>query len=144
MTAGIDLALALVEQDLGCEVALAVARHLVVFRKRPGGQTQFSAALSLQHADSQFGRLHAWMEAHLAEDLSVPALAEAAGMSERSFTRHYHAATGLTPARAVERLRIEAARQLLSETRQPVKRIAGRCGFRRRRRCDAAFCGWSR
>jgi transcriptional regulator GlxA family with amidase domain len=129
VTAGIDLALALVEQDLGRTVALAVARYLVVFLKRPGGQAQFSTALSLQAAEDKFGALHAWINAHLADQLSLPVLASQAGMSERSFSRHYAEATGLTPVRAVERLRVEAARQLLSESRLPVKRISKRCGF---------------
>ena len=129
VTSGIDLALALVEQDLGRTVALAVARYLVVFLKRPGGQAQFSAALSLQAAEDRFGALHGWIAEHLAGDLSLSVLAAQAGMSERSFSRHYAEATGLTPARAVERLRVEAARRLLSETRQPVKRVARSCGF---------------
>jgi transcriptional regulator GlxA family with amidase domain len=129
VTAGIDLALALVEEDLGRAAALAVARYLVVFLKRPGGQSQFSAALSLQAAEDRFGALHAWINAHLGEDLSLPVLAEQAAMSERSFSRHYAEAAGVTPARAVERLRVEAARRLLSESRQPVKRIAQLCGL---------------
>ena len=129
VTAGIDLALALVEEDLGRGVALAVARYLVVFLKRPGGQAQFSAALSLQTADDRFAALHGWINDHLAGDLSLGALARQAGMSERSFIRRYTQATGLTPARAVERLRVEAVRQLLSDTRLPTKRIAARCGF---------------
>ncbi|MGO8919310.1 MAG: GlxA family transcriptional regulator [Stellaceae bacterium] len=129
VTAGIDLALALVEQDLGRSVALAVARYLVVFLKRPGGQAQFSAALSLQAAEDKFGALHDWINRHLADDMSLPVLARQAGMSERSFSRHYAQATGLTPGRAVERLRVEAARRLLSESRLPVKRISQRCGF---------------
>jgi transcriptional regulator GlxA family with amidase domain len=129
VTAGIDLALALVQDDLGRSVALAVARYLVVFLKRPGGQAQFSTALSLQMAEERFGILHDWIAEHLTEDLSLPALARQAAMSERSFSRHYVEATGLTPARAVEHLRVEAARQLLSDSRSPVKRIAQRCGF---------------
>ncbi|HUC17706.1 MAG TPA: GlxA family transcriptional regulator [Acetobacteraceae bacterium] len=129
VTAGIDLALALVEEDLGRTVALAVARYLVVFLKRPGGQSQFSEVLSLQAAEDKFGVLHDWLRKHLAEDLSLPVLAGQAGMSERSFSRHYAEATGMTPARAVERLRVEEARRLLSETRMPVKRISQRCGF---------------
>jgi transcriptional regulator GlxA family with amidase domain len=129
VTAGIDLALALVEQDLGRTVALAVARYLVVFLKRPGGQAQFSAALSLQAAEDKFGALHNWINQHLADDISLPVLASRAGMSERSFSRHYAEATGLTPGHAVERLRVEAARRLLSESRLPVKRISQRCGF---------------
>lgn len=129
VTAGIDLALALVEEDLGRAMALAVARHLVVFLKRPGGQSQFSAALSLQTEDDRFGALHDWIGKHLADDISLPLMAERAGMSERSFSRHYTEATGITPARAVEQLRVEAARRLLSETKLPVKRISQRCGF---------------
>jgi transcriptional regulator GlxA family with amidase domain len=129
VTSGIDLALALVEEDLGRSAALSVARYLVMFLKRPGGQAQFSEALSLQAADDEFGALHDWIGKHLTEDLSLPRLARQAGMSERSFSRHYARATGQTPLRAIERLRVEAARRLLSETRQPVKRIAQRCGF---------------
>jgi|SRR5215469_1955515 len=129
VTAGIDLALALVEEDLGRSVALAVARYLVVFLKRPGGQAQFGAALALQAADDRFAALHGWINSHLGDDLSLSILADQAGMSERSFSRHYALATGQTPARAIERLRVEAARRLLSESRTPVKRISQRCGF---------------
>ena len=129
VTAGIDLALALVEEDLGRDVALDVARYLVVFLKRPGGQAQYSAALALQTAEERFGALHAWIQAHLAADLSLTVLAAQAGMSERSFSRHYAEETGSTPARAVERLRLEAARRLLVEAGLPVKRIAALCGF---------------
>ena len=129
VTAGIDLALALVEQDLGRSMALAVARYLVVFLKRPGGQAQFSAALSLQTAEDRFGTLHDWINAHLQDDLSLATLASQARMSERSFSRHYASATGLTPARAIERLRVEAARRKLSESGLPVKRISQSCGF---------------
>jgi transcriptional regulator GlxA family with amidase domain len=129
VTAGVDLALALVEEDLGRTIALAVARYLVVFLKRPGGQSQFSATLSLQAADDRFGALHAWIHAHLAEDLPLAVLARQAGMSERSLSRRYAEATGLTPARAVERLRIEEARRLLSESRLPMKRISRLCGL---------------
>jgi transcriptional regulator GlxA family with amidase domain len=129
VTAGIDLSLALVEEDLGRGLALGVARNLVVFLKRPGGQAQFSAALSLQSADDRFADLHSWLAEHLADELSLARLAARAGMSERSFLRRYREATGMTPARAVERLRVEAARQLLVETRLPAKRIAARCGF---------------
>ena len=129
VTAGIDLALALVEEDLGRAVALAVARYLVVFLKRPGGQAQFSASLALQAAEDRFGDLHEWIKGHLADDLSLSVLAHQAGMSERSFSRHYAEAARQTPARAIERLRVEAAQNLLLESRLPVKRIALRCGF---------------
>jgi transcriptional regulator GlxA family with amidase domain len=129
VTAGIDLALALVEEDLGRQVALAVARFLVVFVKRSGGQAQFSTALALQAADDQFGTLHEWVNQHLDNDLPLAVLADQAGMSERSFSRRYAEATGLTPARAIERLRVEAARRLLAESGLPAKRISRRCGF---------------
>jgi transcriptional regulator GlxA family with amidase domain len=129
VTAGIDLALALVEEDLGRTIALAVARYLVVFLKRPGGQAQFSTALSMQEAEDKFGALHDWIGRHLADDISLAVLARQAGMSERSFSRHYAQATGMTPVNAVERLRVEAARRLLSESRLPVKRISQNCGF---------------
>nr|WP_087648461.1 GlxA family transcriptional regulator [Caballeronia choica] len=129
VTAGIDLTLALIEDDLGRALALDVARHLVVFLKRPGGQAQFSTALSLQKTGDRFGELHAWIAENLSADLSLGALAARAGMSERSFVRHYRSQTGMTPARSIEQLRLEAARRLLGDTALPVKRIAARCGF---------------
>jgi transcriptional regulator GlxA family with amidase domain len=119
----------MVEHDVGHDTATAVARDLVVFLKRPGGQAQFSAALALQHTDKAFDRLHGWMADHLAEDLSVPALAARVGMSERSFLRHYGASMGQTPAKAVEKMRVEAARRLLAATPDAVKKVAQRCGF---------------
>jgi transcriptional regulator GlxA family with amidase domain len=128
VTAGIDLALALVEDDLGRAMALAVARELVVFLKRPGGQAQFSATLALQHGDQRFERLHGWIVDNLRRDLSLPTLAERAGMSPRSFSRHYAKSTGRTPARAVEEIRIEAARRML-EQGLPVGQVSRRCGF---------------
>ena len=128
VTAGIDLALALVEADLGRKLALSVARELVVFLKRPGGQAQFSSALRLQQSDERFDRLHAWIMDNLRADLSLPALAEQANMSARSFSRHYLKGTGRTPARAVEDIRIEAARRLLEEGLS-VHQARMRCGF---------------
>ncbi|WP_413989853.1 GlxA family transcriptional regulator [Labrys okinawensis] len=129
VTAGIDLALALVERDLGHAVAMAVARDLVVFLKRPGGQSQYSAALALQHGEERFETLHGWMRENLAEDLSIPALAAHCGMSGRSFQRHYRQATGLPAAQAVERLRVEQARLLLADSDLPLKKIVRQCGF---------------
>lgn len=128
VTAGIDLALALVEADLGREPALAVARQLVVFLKRPGGQAQFSAALGLQEQDGRFDRLHGWIVENLRGDLSLERLAGQANMSLRSFARHYRQATGRTPARAVEEIRIETARRLL-EQGLSVAQAGRRCGF---------------
>ena len=129
VTAGIDMALALLEADLGREVASAVARDLVVFAKRPGGQAQFSANLALAGADDSFDSLHDWMKRNLRGSLAVPDLANRAGMSERNFLRRYRQVTGTTPARAVERLRVEAARQALGKAGVPLKRIARDCGF---------------
>ncbi|MDI2145760.1 MULTISPECIES: GlxA family transcriptional regulator [unclassified Pseudomonas] len=129
VTAGIDLALAMVEDDLGRDMALDVARQLVVFLKRPGGQSQFSVTLSLQKQGNRFDDLHAWIAEHLTCDLGIPTLAEQAGMSERSFVRHYRADTGQTPARAIELIRVETARRLLSDTGLPIKRVAANCGF---------------
>ncbi|WP_347927476.1 GlxA family transcriptional regulator [Pseudomonas helvetica] len=129
VTAGIDLALALVEADLGRGIALEVARQLVVFLKRPGGQSQFSVTLDLQQHGNRFDELHAWIAENLSLDLGIPALALQAGMSERSFIRHYRADTGQTPARAIELIRVETARRLLSDTGVPIKRIAVQCGF---------------
>jgi transcriptional regulator GlxA family with amidase domain len=129
VTAGIDLALAMVEDDLGRDMALEVARQLVVFLKRPGGQSQFSVTLALQKQGNRFDDLHAWIAENLTCDLGIPTLAEQAGMSERSFVRHYRADTGQTPARAIELIRVETARRLLSDTGLPIKRVAANCGF---------------
>lgn len=129
VTAGIDLALALVEADLGRAMALEVARQLVVFLKRPGGQSQFSVTLALQQDGSRFDELHAWIAENLKLDLNIPSLALQAGMSERSFVRHYRQETGQTPARAIEAIRVESARRLLCDTGMAVKRVAVQCGF---------------
>lgn len=129
VTAGIDLALALVSDDLGHQLALKAAQNLVVFLKRPGGQAQFSTTLAFQRKTARFSDLHAWIADNLTADLSVATLATRVNMSERSFIRHYRQETGITPAKAIEQLRLEAARQLLVETNFPIKRIAERCGF---------------
>lgn len=129
VTAGIDLCLRLVSNDCGHTLALALARYLVVFLVRPGSQAQFSESIEMQSASGQFADLHAWIRRHLRADLSVPTLAARVNMSERSFVRHYRNAFGTTPAKAVERIRVETARNLLGETALPVKQIAQRCGF---------------
>jgi transcriptional regulator GlxA family with amidase domain len=129
ITAGIDLALALVEDDLGRAIALEIARQLVVFLKRPGGQAQFSAALSQQYGDDSFATLHEWIGQNLGAELSVPDLAARAKMSERTFLRRYKEATGATPAKAIERLRVEAAQRRLCDSNERIKRVALRCGF---------------
>lgn len=131
VSAGIDLSLAMVQRDLGHAAALEVARRLVIPLKRAGGQSQFSATLELQTADrhGDFDRLHAWIRSHLDTDLGIERLAEVYGRSTRTFVRHYKAATGTTPAKGVERMRIEAARGLLEESDWSIARIARRCGF---------------
>ena len=130
VTAGMDLALALVEEDLGPRVALEVARWLVLFVKRPGGQAQFSAQLAAQSAErAPLRELQAWMADHLADDLSVPALAARACMSERNFARAFKAETGMTPAVYVEALRVERARLALESGFEAIDAVARRCGF---------------
>lgn len=130
VTAGIDLALALVEEDLGPKVARDVARWLVLFLRRPGGQSQFSAALAGQRAEREpLRELQAWMVDHLDADLSVPALAERACMSPRNFARAFKREVGMTPAAYVETLRVERARTLLETVGEGVEQVARRCGF---------------
>ncbi len=145
VTAGIDLSLALIEEDLGRKIAMQVARHLVVFLKRAGGQSQFSAPLAAQaaaadgNAPNQFAPLHGWIAAHVAGDLRVERLAEEAGMSPRTFARVYAATMGITPARMVEKIRVEAVRRALEDTELPIKKIASVCGFHQEERLRRAF-----
>ena len=140
VTAGIDLALALVEEDLGRGMALAVARHLVVFLKRPGGQSQFSAMLRSQVADEgRFAELHDWLAQNLSGDLRVEVLAARLGMSPRNFARLYRQRTGTTPARTVEQLRLEAARRALEEGSAPIAAIARAAGFGDEERMRRSF-----
>ena len=130
VSAGIDLALHLVEEDHGRSLAMLVAKTLVVFLRRQGGQKQFSSALALQSGeDDTFSQLIAWAADNLAADLSVEALAAHAAMSPRSFARRFRANVGETPAAAIAALRLEAARRMLEEGRQPLKTIAIRSGF---------------
>lgn len=131
VSAGIELALALVEADCGREVALQVARELVVFLKRPGGQAQFSQVLQAQTADSAgFDALHAWISDNLRDsDLSVERLAAQSHMSPRNFARVYKQKTGRTPAKAIELFRMEAARRMLEDSQRSIEQIAGLCGF---------------
>jgi len=140
ITAGIDLSLALIQDDLGHDLAMRIARQLVVFLKRPGGQAQFSANLEAQiAADPDFAELHAWVRDHLDEELKVERLAEQAGMSARTFARAYAAKAGRTPARMVEAMRIESARRVLEATERPLKQIARDCGFGDEERMRRAF-----
>ena len=130
VTAGMDLALALVVEDLGREVALEAARHLVVFLQRPGGQAQFSAQLAAQVADrAPLRELQAWIPDHLDEDLTVPALARRACMSHRNFARAFRRETGMTPGAYVESARVERARIALETGDLPVEAIAQQAGF---------------
>ncbi|OLU16844.1 AraC family transcriptional regulator [Pseudomonas sp. PA1(2017)] len=129
ITSGIDLALSLVEQDLGHSVALAVARHLVMFLKRPGDQEQFSSSLKLQAESSHFSDLHAWITRNLDMDLSISMLANFMNMTERTFIRKYTAETGRTPKKMVEQLRLDAARHLLVTSNRPLKEVACKTGF---------------
>jgi transcriptional regulator GlxA family with amidase domain len=130
VTAGMDLALALVEEDHGRELALEVARQLVMFLRRPGGQSQFSAQLAVQTADREPLRdLQAWITDHPDADLSVPALARRVAMSPRNFARVFTREVGMTPARFVESVRVEAARRRLEESAHGVERVAAACGF---------------
>jgi transcriptional regulator GlxA family with amidase domain len=130
VTAGMDLALALVEEDLGRETALTTARWLVLFVKRPGGQAQFSAQLHAQQADRRpLRELQAWIADNVDADLSVPALAERAHMSERNFARAFAREVGMTPAAYVECARVESARMALEAGDAPVETVAVRSGF---------------
>lgn len=129
VTAGIDLALALIEQDYGHKVAIATARQLVMFIKRPGGQSQFSVPLVSQSSENaRFAELHAWIASNLNNDLRVENLASRVNMSPRTFARTYVAEQGRTPAKTVEAMRLEAACRALEETDLPLKSIATETG----------------
>lgn len=136
VTAGIDLALAMIAADCGAEIADETAREMVVYAKRPGGQTQHSALLELDAP--RFNDLNAWMRAHLTDDLSVERLAAQAGMSARTFARVYATETGVTPAKAVERMRVEAARAMLQRG-GGLQEIAVKTGFIDPERMRRAF-----
>ena len=130
VTAGIDLALALIEEDFGHQVAIETARQLVMFIKRAGGQSQFSVTLESQsRGDGRFDALHTWVAGNLRGDLRIESLAEKAGMSARNFARIYTTSSGRTPAKMVEALRIEAACRALEETDLPLKSIAEATGY---------------
>lgn len=141
VSAGIDMALAMIEEDLDHLAALKVARGMVLFLKRPGGQSQFSVELRRQMHDARglFDDLHNWIRVNLDADLSVPALAAEARMSARNFARVYLRETGESPAQAVENIRIEAAIRLLESGQEPIKIIASRTGFGDDERMRRAF-----
>jgi transcriptional regulator GlxA family with amidase domain len=139
ITAGIDLALALVEDDLGSAVAKRTAQQLVVHHRRAGGQSQFCALPDAGGVNGRFSDLMDWARARLGERLSVERLAEQAAMSPRHFARAFAAETGVTPAKAVERLRLEAARERVEATREPIDRVAEAVGFGDPERMRRAF-----
>jgi transcriptional regulator GlxA family with amidase domain len=139
ITAGIDLALAMIAEDLGEPVALQTARQLVVYRRRPGGQSQFSALLELERPEGRFASLLIWARERLAEPLTVERLAEKAAMSARNFARRFEQETGATPARAIERLRVERARELVEGTAEPIEGVAVKVGFGDPERMRRAF-----
>ena len=139
MTAGIDLALAMVEKDLGADVARAVARKLVVYHRRAGGQSQFSALLELEPKSDRIQSALAYAKRNLDKPLTVEQLAEAAHLSPRQFSRAFRAETGQSPAKAIENLRIEAARLMMEQSRHPIDVIARQTGFADRDRMRRAF-----
>jgi transcriptional regulator GlxA family with amidase domain len=139
ISAGIDLALAMVAEDFGEEIAQQTARQLVLYHRRSGGQSQFSSLLELKAPTGRFGPLLTWAREHLDEPLTVEHLAERAGMSSRHFTRAFIAETGTTPSKAVERLRIEVARQRVQSSSEAIERVAQATGFRDPERMRRAF-----
>jgi transcriptional regulator GlxA family with amidase domain len=139
ITAGVDLTLALIEEDRGTDVARGVAQQLVVHQRRPGGQSQFSALIELGGRTGRFSELMDWMRERLAEPLPVERLAAQAAMSPRNFARAFTAETGATPAKAVERLRLEAARTQVEAGHAPIDRVAEAVGFGDPERMRRAF-----
>lgn len=139
ITAGIDLALALIAEDVGEPIAKRAAQQLVVYYRRPGGQSQFSALLDADRPDSRFSPVLAWAREHLNEPLPVERLADRAAMSPRHFTRTFVSETGMTPAKAVERLRLEIARDRIEGSSEPIEHVAARTGFRDPERMRRAF-----
>ena len=139
MTACIDLCLALVEADLGADVSRAIARKLVVYHRRTGGQSQFSAMLDLQPRSDRIQTALTWAKDHLGERLSVETLAEVAHLSPRQFSRAFRDETRQSPAKAIENLRVEAARLMMEQSRHPIDIIARQTGFADRDRMRKAF-----
>ena len=139
ISAGIDLALALMAEDFGEEVSRQTARQLVLYDRRSGGQSQFSSLLELKASTRRFGSLLSWAREHLDAPLTVEHLAERAGMSTRHFTRAFIAETGSTPSKAVERLRLEVARQQVQSSAEAIERVAHSTGFRDPERMRRAF-----
>ena len=139
MTAGIDLGLALIENDLGPELAKSVSRKLVVYHRRGGGQSQFSALLELSPKSDRIQTALAYARDNLHKPLTVPELADAAHLSPRQFSRAFHAETGQSPAKAIENLRVEAARNLMEHSRHSIDIVARQTGFSDRDHMRRAF-----
>ncbi|MDO8401298.1 MAG: GlxA family transcriptional regulator [Bradyrhizobium sp.] len=139
ISAGIDLALAMAAEDFGDEIAQQAARQLVLYHRRSGGQSQFSSLLELKAPAGRFAPLLAWAREHLDAPLTVEDMAEQAGMSSRHFARAFIAETGTTPSKAVERLRIEVARQRVQSSSEAIERVAESTGFRDPERMRRAF-----
>jgi transcriptional regulator GlxA family with amidase domain len=139
MTAGIDLGLALIENDLGSELAKAVARKLVIYHRRGGGQSQFSTLLELSPKSDRIQTTLAYARENLHKPLTVPELADVAHLSPRQFSRAFHAETGQSPAKAIENLRVEAARELMEQSRHPIDIVARQTGFSDRDHMRRAF-----
>jgi len=139
ISAGIDLALALVEDDFGSAIVEKTARQLVLYHRRSGGQSQFSSLLELKAPTGRFGTLLTWAREHLSEKLTVENLADRAGMSARHFARAFMAETGTTPSKAIERLRVEAARSRVQSSHEAIERVAEATGFRDPERMRRAF-----
>jgi transcriptional regulator GlxA family with amidase domain len=139
MSAGIDLGLALIESDLGPQLAKSVARKLVVYHRRGGGQSQFSALLEMSPKSDRIQTALAYARENLHRPLTVPRLAEAANLSPRQFSRAFHAETGQSPAKAIENLRVEAARALMEQSRHPIDVVARQTGFSDRDQMRRAF-----
>ncbi len=139
VTSGIDMALSMVEEDWGGELALLVARYLVMFLKRPGGQSQFSAYLTSEATRPELKDLQVWIMLHLTDDLRVETLAERMCMSTRNFARFFLAETGMTPAKFVEMARIDAARHYLGGSKLSIEAVADKSGFRDSERMRRAF-----
>lgn len=139
ITAGIDLALAMIADEFGEDIAHQTARQLVVYHRRAGGQSQFSALLELKSPSGRFKPLLAWAREHLDQDLTVERLADQANMSPRHFSRSFTAETGISPSKAVERLRIEVARSRVQGSIEPIETIAQAAGFRDTERMRRAF-----
>ena len=139
ISAGIDLALAMASEDFGDEVARSTARQLVIYHRRAGGQSQFSSLLELKAPTGRFAALLSWAREHLDQPLTVEQLAGQAGMSSRHFTRAFIAETGATPSKAVERLRLEVARQRVQSSGEAIEGVARSTGFRDPERMRRAF-----